>query len=100
MVKPSPSRTPYPAAATGIGIELRQPTGSWRRTCGTIGTPRASAIAAATATSAASAYATVPAAAPTSSPNRASAPKVIAPPRTAKGPNVIEAASVVGSPPS
>ena len=53
VVNPRPSRTPYSAAASGKGIVHRQLSGSWRRICGTIRVPRASATAAAIAIAAA-----------------------------------------------
>ena len=77
----------------------RHDSGTCRRTCGTIRTPRASPIAAAIATAAATAAAPVPPA-PSHCPSSPSPPNVITPPTSAPAVNVAHAISVVRSRPA
>ena len=102
VVKPRPSSTPYPAAASATGRSRRQASGTCRRICGAMRRPRASAAPAATAATAATVSAAGPPA-PSAAPSSASPPNVIAPPASAPRVNVAlastEAARVRAKPP-
>ena len=85
---------PYSPHASGSGIVQRQRSGTWRRICGAIFTPRQSATAAASAIAAPSPSRSPPTPPPISCPASARPPNVTTPPISVPSANVALAASV------